>query len=178
MQQRAKEKTHGIRIFNCVSRLFCAFCSNMAVVNIDGYIGILVSLFILYTGITTAKETLNPLLGCAPPSDFVQEIKKEILSYDGILGVHDLIVHNYGAEKKLVSLHAEVSAYGDILKIHDVIDTIERDMKQKFLCDMVIHMDPIDIEDKQTKQLYHQTKYIVKTTNPSFKIHDFRVIKS
>ena len=147
-------------------------------VNIDGYIGILVSLFILYTGITTAKETLNPLLGCAPPSDFVQEIKKEILSYDGILVVHDLIVHNYGAEKKLVSLHAEVSAYGDILKIHDVIDTIERDMKQKFLCDMVIHMDPIDIEDKQTKQLYHQTKYIVKTTNPSFKIHDFRVIKS
>ena len=118
------------------------------------------------------------MLGCAPPSDFVQEIKKEILSYDGILGVHDLIVHNYGAEKKLVSLHAEVSAYGDILKIHDVIDTIERDMKQKFLCDMVIHMDPIDIEDKQTKQLYHQTKYIVKTTNPSFKIHDFRVIKS
>lgn len=147
-------------------------------INIDGYMGIVVSLFILYTGITTAKETLNPLLGCAPPPDFVQEIKKEVLSYDGILGVHDLIVHNYGAEKKLVSLHAEVSAHGDILKIHDVIDTIERDIKQKFLCDMVIHMDPIDIEDNQTKQLYHQTKYIVETINPSFKIHDFRVVKS
>ncbi len=147
-------------------------------VNIDGYMGILVALFILYTGITTAKETLNPLLGSAPPSDFVKEIKKEVLSYKGILGVHDLIVHSYGAEKKLISLHAEVSAYGDILKIHDVIDTIERDIKQKFLCDVVIHMDPIDTEDKQTKQLYHQTKYIVETIDPSLKIHDFRVIKS
>ena len=80
--------------------------------------------------------------------------------------------------RSLISLHAEVSAYGDILKIHDVIDTIERDIKQKFLCDVVIHMDPIDTEDKQTKQLYHQTKYIVETIDPSLKIHDFRVIKS
>lgn len=146
--------------------------------NIDGYMGIIVAAFILYTGITTAKETLNPLIGTAPPYDLIEEIKKEVLSYPGILGVHDLIVHSYGAEKKLISLHAEVSAQSDILQIHDVIDTIERDMKQKFMCDAVIHMDPIDMEDEQTKQLYHQIKLTVKNIDDSFNIHDFRVVKS
>lgn len=146
--------------------------------NIDGYMGIVVALFILYTGITTAKETLNPIIGTAPSSDLVEEIKKEVLSYKGILGVHDLIIHSYGAEKKLVSLHAEVSAHDDILKIHEVIDSIERDIKQKFLCDTVIHMDPIDMEDEQTKQLYHKVKQIVKNIDNTFEIHDFRVVKS
>lgn len=146
--------------------------------NIDGYMGVIVALFILYTGITTAKDTLNPLLGTAPPYDLIEEMKKEVLSYDGILGVHDLIVHSYGAEKKLVSLHAEVSAQSDILKIHEVIDTIERDIKQKFMCDAVIHMDPIDMEDEQTKQLYHKIKLTVKDIDDSFNMHDFRVVKS
>ena len=146
--------------------------------NIDGYMGVIVALFILYTGITTAKDTLNPLLGTAPPYDLIEEMKKEVLSYDGILGVHDLIVHSYGAEKKLVSLHAEVSAQSDILKIHEVIDTIERDIKQKFMCDAVIHMDPVDMEDEQTKQLYHKIKLTVKDIDDSFNMHDFRVVKS
>ena len=146
--------------------------------NIDGYMGVIVALFILYTGITTAKDTLNPLLGTAPPYDLIEEMKKEVLSYDGILGVHDLIVHSYGAEKKLVSLHAEVSAQSDILKIHEVIDTIERDIKQKFMCDAVIHMDPVDMEDEQTKQLYHKIKSTVKDIDDSFNMHDFRVVKS
>lgn len=144
--------------------------------NIDGYMGIVVALFILYTGVTTAKETLNPLIGTAPSIDLVNEIKKEVLSYEGILGVHDLIVHSYGAEKTLVSLHAEVSAHSDILKIHEVIDAIERDIKQKFLCDAVIHIDPIDIENEQTKKLYHEVKCIVQNIDSSFKIHDFRVV--
>ncbi|MEY8320719.1 cation diffusion facilitator family transporter [Lachnospiraceae bacterium 46-61] len=146
--------------------------------NIDGYMGVIVAGFILYTGVTTAKETLNPLLGTAPPYDLIEKMKKEVLSYDGILGVHDLIVHSYGAEKKLVSLHAEVSAQSDILKIHEVIDTIERDIKQKFMCDAVIHMDPIDMEDEQTKQLYHEIKLAVKDIDDSFNMHDFRVVKS
>lgn len=144
--------------------------------NIDGYIGVLVAVFILYTGITTAKDTLNPLLGTAPDKEFIEEIKKFILSYDSILGIHDLIVHSYGAEKKLISLHAEVSAHENILKIHNDIDEIERAVKQMFCCDAVIHMDPVDMEDEKTKELYQKIKGIILEIYPDFKIHDFRVV--
>ena len=145
-------------------------------VNVDGYIGVIVAIFIFYTGITTAKDTLDPLIGTAPDKKFIEDIKKFILSYDDILGIHDLIVHSYGAEKKLISLHAEVSAHENILKIHNCIDDIERSIKQKFCCDAVIHMDPIDTEDENTKQLYQKVKVIVFEIDKTFQIHDFRVI--
>ena len=121
-------------------------------VNLDGYLGVLVALFILYTGVSTAKGTLDLLLGEAPDPEFVKQIQQEVLSYPEIIGVHDLIVHNYGPGHSVVSLHAEVPCDVDILKIHDTIDNAERDLKKKFDCEVVIHMDPIITDDKETNE--------------------------
>ena len=130
-------------------------------VNLDGYLGVLVALFILYTGVSTAKGTLDLLLGEAPDPEFVKQIQQEVLSYPEIIGVHDLIVHNYGPGHSVVSLHAEVPCDVDILKIHDTIDNAERDLKKKFDCEVVIHMDPIITDDKETNEI-HQLSSIGK----------------
>ena len=128
-------------------------------VNLDGYLGVLVALFILYTGVSTAKGTLDLLLGEAPDPEFVKQIQQEVLSYPEIIGVHDLIVHNYGPGHSVVSLHAEVPCDVDILKIHDTIDNAERDLKKKFDCEVVIHMDPIITDDKETNEI-HQKAFV------------------
>lgn len=148
-----------------------------AKINLDGYLGILVSLFILYTGISTAKETLNLLLGQAPDPEFVKQIEKEVLSYPEIVGVHDLIIHNYGPGHSVISLHAEVPCNMDILKIHDTIDNAERDLKQKFDCEVVIHMDPIVTDDKETNDTHQKISSIVRLLDPRVTIHDFRMVK-
>lgn len=144
--------------------------------NIDGYCGILVGLFILYAGINAAKETLNPLLGQPPKEDFVQEIKEIVLSHKEILDIHDLVVHDYGPGRIMISLHAEVSAQGDILVLHDVIDNAERELKSKLSCDAVIHMDPVIINDSQINQLKKQVISIIKEIDPVLSIHDFRIV--
>lgn len=145
--------------------------------NVDGYIGVLVALFICYTGVQTAKETLNPLLGNAPKKEFVQEIEQVVLSYPYIIGIHDLIVHNYGHHKTIISLHAEVSSKIDIIKIHDIVDTIEQDLNNRFDCETVIHMDPIIVDDKVVVQTLNRVKGIVKSIDSQFSIHDFRMVK-
>lgn len=144
--------------------------------NIDGYCGILVGLFILYAGINAAKETLNPLLGQPPKEDFVEEIKEIVLSHKEILDIHDLVVHDYGPGRIMISLHAEVSAQGDILVLHDVIDNAERELKSKLSCDAVIHMDPVIINDSQINQLKKQVISIIKEIDPVLSIHDFRIV--
>lgn len=145
--------------------------------SIDGYAGVIVAIFILYTGFMTAKDTLNLLLGEAPDVKFVQEIEKEVLSYEDVVGVHDLIVHNYGPGRSVISLHAEVSCHIDILKIHDTIDTIERDLKKKFGCDCVIHMDPIVTDDQKINEVHGKMETLVKLIDPSITIHDFRMVE-
>lgn len=145
--------------------------------SIDGYAGVIVAMFILYTGFTTAKDTLNLLLGEAPDVKFVQEIEKEVLSYEDVVGVHDLIVHNYGPGRSVISLHAEVPCHIDVLKIHDTIDTIERDLKKKFGCDCVIHMDPIVTDDQKINEVHQKMETLVKLIDPSITIHDFRMVE-
>lgn len=151
--------------------------ARFADLHIDGYIGLLVALFILYTGFMTAKDTLDPLLGQPPEKEFVESIYREVLSYDEVVGIHDLIVHNYGPGRCIVSLHAEVPCNADVLKIHDTIDLIEQDLRQKFHCEAVIHMDPIVTDDKETNETKQKMADLVTIIDPSLNIHDFRMVK-
>jgi len=145
-------------------------------VNLDGYMGVAVALFILVSGVKLIIETSSPLLGTAPSKELVQEIYKKILSYEGILGLHDLAVHNYGAGNTFASAHCEVSAAQDIMVSHDIIDNIERDFKDDLGIELVIHMDPIDTDDDRTNQLREQVTQIIQDISPVIGIHDFRVV--
>lgn len=145
-------------------------------VNIDGICGVLVAVFILYAGYNAAKETLSPLLGKVPEPEFVQQIEKIVMAHEGVLGTHDLIVHDYGPGRVMISLHAEVPGNGDIFALHDEIDLIERELKEKLGCEAVIHMDPIEVNNEvinnARKRLTEQLKKIEKTLT----IHDFRMV--
>ncbi len=147
-------------------------------VNIDGYIGVLVSIFIIFSGIKTAKESLSPLLGQMPDKELVGDIKSMVCSYEGIIGIHDLIVHNYGVGISYVSFHAEVSSGTGLSESHTLIDKIEKDFKSKFDCVVTIHIDPVDIEDEETVRLREQVKNIVKNIDECLSIHDFRIVKN
>lgn len=144
-------------------------------IQIDGYMGIAVSLFIIYSGIQLIVETLNPLLGLAPDAELVSDIEKEILDYDGVLGLHDLVVHSYGPDKHFATVHVEVSANGDLLESHDLIDIIERDISNKFNVNLVIHMDPIVTDDERINDLRKQVNDIIMNIDPKLSMHDFRV---
>lgn len=143
---------------------------------IDGYLGALVALFILYSGFSLTKETLNPLLGEAPDPDLVQKIKDMVLSYDKITGVHDLIIHNYGPCRCMASIHAEVPSNISIMEIHEIIDKAEREISEKLKIYLVIHMDPIAIDDKEVKKDYDMVCNIIKQDERIKSIHDFRVV--
>lgn len=144
--------------------------------NCDGYFGAAVSLLILWSGISLVKETLAPLLGQPPEKEFYEQIKKEIMSYDGIVGVHDLIIHDYGPSRLFASAHAEVPADVDIMQSHDTIDLIEHEIKEKYGMLISIHLDPIVVNDERINELHKLTEKAVKEINPEFSIHDFRVV--
>lgn len=143
--------------------------------RIDGWIGILVALFILYTGFSAARDTLNPLLGEPPDPELVKDIERTVLAHSEVVGVHDLIIHDYGPGRSMMSMHAEVPQHADILHIHDVIDNIERELGQKFSTVAVIHMDPIATDDPKTQALRRQVGELVQTLSPEATIHDFRI---
>lgn len=145
--------------------------------KIDGVCGVLVALLIFYAGITSAKETINPLLGQPPEPEFVEQIEKIVLSEEGIVGLHDLIVHNYGPGRTMISLHAEVPADEDIVAIHDVIDRVEHRLKEELNCSAIIHMDPILMKDEETLKLKEIVTQIVEEIDPVLSIHDFRIVK-
>ena len=145
-------------------------------INLDGYCGVIVALFILFAGFKAAKDTVNPLLGQKPDPEFVKQIEETVLSHEEVVGIHDLVVHDYGPGRIMISLHAEVSDKENILKIHDVIDNIEKELQKKLECDAVIHMDPISTDDENTLKLKKEINEIVKKENPEFSIHDFRVV--
>ena len=144
---------------------------------LDGYMGIIVALFIFYTGIQIVRDTVGNLLGQAPDPKLVKALETEILSFEGVVGVHDLIVHDYGPNRIFASAHAEVPSNADIMKSHDTIDLIEREIKKKFHMDMVIHMDPIVVEDEQVNRLRLQLSEIARSIDPRFTIHDFRMVE-
>ncbi len=144
---------------------------------IDGYCGVLVGLFICYAGIQAAKDTISPLLGQAPDPDFVQQIYDLVLSQEGIIGIHDLIVHNYGPGRVLISLHAEVPAEDDVLAMHDRIDLVEHKLRDTLHCSAVIHMDPVCVGDEETMQLKEQVYSLIAELDSSITMHDFRIVK-
>ncbi|MCM1055740.1 MAG: cation diffusion facilitator family transporter [Bacteroides sp.] len=147
-------------------------------VNIDGYAGLLVSAFIVFSGIKTAKESLSPLLGQMPERELVEDIKSTVSSHEGIIGIHDLIVHNYGVGVSFISFHAEVSSSMPLSSAHSLIDETEKELKDKFGCGITIHIDPVDINDEETMRLYAEATEAVKKIDGCLSIHDFRVIKS
>lgn len=145
--------------------------------QIDGYVGMVVAILILIAGIKAGKETLNPLLGQAPEADFVKDIERIVMSHEPICGIHDLVVHDYGPGRVMITLHAEVPAHEDILALHDVIDTAEVALARELGCTATIHMDPIVTNDAGlTAELSHQVAALVKTIDPRITIHDFRVV--
>ena len=143
---------------------------------IDGWVGLLVALFILFSAYKAAKDTLSPLLGQTPEPEFVERIEQIVLSYPEVQNVHDLIVHDYGPGRVMISLHAEVPANGDLLALHDVIDNIEHRLQKELGCMAVIHMDPIVTDDPETLRLRMAVAEKVKTIDPQLTIHDFRIV--
>lgn len=157
--------------------LISVFISKFTGFEIDGYMGVLVALFILYSGYAILKDILNPLLGEMPGPEFIDKIEKKILSYEGIINIHDLVVHNYGPNKYFATVHAEVDSKEDILKSHDMIDNIERDFAKDLDINMVIHLDPIITDDKEINQLKTMTRGIIDAIDKCLSMHDFRVVK-
>ena len=144
---------------------------------VDGYVGLLVALFILFSAYKAAKETLSPLLGQAPDPELVQRIRDIVAEHDTVVGIHDLVVHDYGPGRQMVSLHAEVPASGDILELHDVIDNIERELHEKLHVQAVIHMDPIVTDDTQVDALRRQVAELARQVEPRMTVHDLRVVR-
>ena len=143
---------------------------------IDGYAGLAVALFIVYTGIRAAKETVSPLLGQPPTREFVEEIERIVLNHEGVIGVHDLVVHDYGPGRRMISLHAEVLADGDMILLHDTVDNLEKLLKKECGCEAVIHMDPVETNNKETNRLRKETESILEELDPRLTLHDFRVV--
>lgn len=144
---------------------------------VDGYVGLLVALFILFSAYKAAKETLSPLLGQAPDPELVQRIRDIVAEHDTVVGIHDLVVHDYGPGRQMVSLHAEVPASGDILELHDVIDNIERELHEKLHVQAVIHMDPIVTDDAEVDALRRQVAELARQVEPRITVHDLRVVR-
>lgn len=147
--------------------------------QIDGYCGVLVSLFVFMAGFGAAKETIDPLLGQPPEREFVEQVKSIIMEYQdqGVLDIHDLVVHNYGPGRVMLSVHVEVPASGDMMEMHDLIDCIEHRLKAELLCDAVIHMDPVSIDNEKSQELKERVRGIVETMEGNIKFHDFRIVE-
>lgn len=143
---------------------------------IDGYAGLAVALFIGYTGIRAAKETVSPLLGQPPTKEFVEEIERIVLRHEGVIGVHDLVVHDYGPGRRMISLHAEVPADGDMIQLHDAVDNLEKLLRKECGCEAVIHMDPVETENQETNRLRAETEAILRELDERLTLHDFRVV--
>ena len=156
--------------------LLSALVGHFTSLQIDGWCGLLVALFILYAGIRSAMDTVNPLLGQPPSPEFVKEVEERVLSHPEITGVHDLIVHDYGPGRRMITLHAEVPASGDMLALHDVVDTVETELAEELHCLATIHMDPVS-NDEETVALRREVERLVQQVDPGITIHDFRMVQ-
>ena len=167
---------------DCVSTLVVLICLVLSLfvnINLDAYCGLAVSAFVLFSGIRAAKETMDPLLGAPPEKELIDDIADTVYSNGNgaILGIHDLIVHDYGPGRMMISLHAEISEESDLLQMHDLIDNIERKLREKLHCDAVIHMDPIAVHDEKISAVREAVVNIVKSIDENLSIHDFRMVK-
>ncbi len=150
---------------------------NMTGRNIDGYAGVVVAVFIARTGIDAARDTINPLLGEPPGKEFIRDIMNTVLAHESVLGVHDIVVHNYGPSRIMMSLHVEVPSDKTLLEVHDSIDEIEKELRQKYHCTAVIHMDPVEDKDLETIRLKNWLVLILQEFKPGLSFHDFRIVK-
>ncbi|MCR4739524.1 MAG: cation diffusion facilitator family transporter [Lachnospiraceae bacterium] len=156
--------------------LLALMISEYTGIKLDGWLGLLVSGFVVLTGFSSAKETIDPLLGTSTPKEFADTITKFVARYDDIIGIHDLIVHDYGPGRMMITFHAEVDASGDFVKLHDTVDNIERKLKQTLGCEAVIHMDPVFVNDEPTKKMRDYTAHLVKGISEKLSMHDFRMV--
>lgn len=145
-------------------------------VNIDGYAGVLVALFILFAGGGVARDTLSPLLGQAPDPELVRKIEDIVMARDEIIGMHDLVVHDYGPGRLMISLHAEVDGRGDIFELHDAVDVVERTLAQELGCEATIHMDPVVCDDERVDAEHARLLEIIADLGDVLSIHDFRMV--
>ena len=157
--------------------LICTVLSHVKGWHIDGFAGLMVGGFILFAGIRAAREVINPLLGEPPEQEYVDSIEHLVLDFDpAILGVHDLMVHDYGPGRRVISLHAEVPAEGDILALHDIIDNLEHRLSEELGCVATIHMDPVVTSDPRVDELKYQIIDILASVSETISMHDFRVV--
>ncbi|MBR3844142.1 MAG: cation transporter [Clostridia bacterium] len=154
----------------------CMLISHFTGLALDGYCGALVSLLILYAGFSAVKETLGELLGKAPDPDFVKQIKETVLSHQEVVGIHDMLIHDYGPGRVLVSLHAEVPGDGDIYAMHDAIDHIEMELMEKYHCETTIHMDPVEVNNEKVDEMRKRLVSELKNVEEAITIHDFRMV--
>lgn len=145
--------------------------------KVDGYFGVIVGGFVFYAGVSVVKDTLDPLLGLPPEAEFVRAIERISLGFsDKVLGIHDLIVHDYGPRRRFVTLHVEVSYKEDVLEIHEMIDSLEKKLADELNCFATVHMDPIVDDDERVIKLKQEVGKVIDSFEYDFKFHDFRVV--
>lgn len=163
-------------VFSTGAVLLSTLVYQFTAIPIDGWVGMLVAIFITVSGVKLIMETGSPLLGQAPDPQMVRELEEKITAYDGVIGIHDLQVHNYGPGRVFATVHAEVPANRDILVSHDIIDNIEREVGHEMNLNLVIHMDPVVTDDERLNQLHAQVQLIVAGIDSNLSMHDFRAV--
>ena len=163
-------------VISTIAVLVSLVVSHFTSVNLDGYMAVLVALFIMISGVKLIKEMLGPILGKAPDKEMVETLKQKILSYDGVLGIHDLLVHDYGVGRQFASVHAEMSAEENPIKSHETLDTIEMDVLAELNIHLVVHYDPISTENEEINELRSYIETRVKEIDKSLSVHDVRVV--
>ncbi len=158
--------------------LIALIISNFTDAPIDGYLGVFVSLFVFYAGFSILKETTGALLGKPPEPEFVEKLQNKLLSYDGVMGIHDLMLHDYGPGRLFGSVHVEVNSEEDICVSHDLIDNIEKEIYSEMGLLLVIHMDPLVVNIQKVNELREMVVLIVKDYDENYSIHDFRMVES
>ena len=164
-------------IISTVAILISMIFIKLTGINIDGYLGLAVSLFVIFSSLRASKEVLDPLIGIVPSKEQIDDITNMILSYPCVLGIHDLVIHNYGVNSDFVTVHVEIDSKMDMVVAHDYMDIIERDFKNKFSSSLTIHMDPIAVNDKETDRLKSLVTESLNKLDDSLSIHDFRIVK-
>lgn len=175
----AMEATAADSLSDCAATLavlLATLIGHFTGARIDGWCGIVVAALVLLAGFRAAKDTISPLLGQPPAPEFVARIEEIVMSSPSVQGIHDLVVHDYGPGRVMISLHAEVPAHGDILVLHDEIDSIEQELRRSLGCAATIHMDPIVTDDAQTAQLRAEVEQLVRGVDAGISIHDFRMV--
>ena len=163
-------------VFSTGAVLLSTLVYQFTAIPIDGWVGMLVAIFITVSGVKLIMETGSPLLGQAPDPQMVRELEEKITAYDGVIGIHDLQVHNYGPGRVFATVHAEVPANRDILVSHDIIDNIEREVGHEMNLNLIIHMDPVVTDDERLNQLHAQVQQIVAGIDSNLSMHDFRAV--